>query len=228
MNTDREFRGGPQPYNTLDQRYPHQRQVRELTPEDIKEWNDCMRSGFYKVGVPFAAIMQYINYVRNKGSYSALNSSSILKKVTLFGINCFFGSVFYSPVCYSKLQQSVLAKEKKRQELGADGPFFSKGTTSTFEDATSSQSNLDPKFEGLDKTLSGEKNDTSKPLEMTYEELRRKNRENYFRNKVLPYTNYNSPQREKNLSESSTEKIPEKSYESNFVRKKNKYGDDME
>ncbi|XP_047115554.1 OCIA domain-containing protein 1 [Schistocerca piceifrons] len=204
------------PHGRLDPQFSPQMPYR-LTMEEVRVLRQCNRDSFYQRSLPFATILGGTTYLAVKSGYfKAHPRFGATPKVIVAGLLGYFvGKVSYQSRCAEKLMQlpnsriGEALRQRKRQgnqEILTMDPSFGAGVSlptfgslDTFSDV-GPQHDLDsgyPASEGLDDTyrptLDSPAFEEEMPLpeaqqrSTTYEELRRKNREEYEQKKTKPY-----------------------------------------
>ncbi|KAK6640830.1 hypothetical protein RUM44_012527 [Polyplax serrata] len=245
-----DFQRGEEQIHIIRRNENRNELIRPLTNEEIELWNNCLKTGFFKTGVPFGilsyALGKYITrMVPKKVLVTGTTPKSLLGTFAIFTLNCFIGSIFYAPICYEKLREKFEETQKKMNVAREEKASTLRGTEGLFGSDDSFQSSLDTKADGplgsfshlnLDinssivENISDDINilDEKTPVkgpEMTYEQLRWRNRNNYSRSSY-PISSDSDRITKQSISDTSLNKAPPQDIAP--PRPKNKYGDDME
>ncbi|XP_044271777.1 OCIA domain-containing protein 1 [Tribolium madens] len=203
--------------NRGDEGDPRHRQSYKFSPEEVRVIKECNRESFYQRCLPLGAILGVSTYYGVKTGYLRGNPRfGAFPKVTVSVIvGYFLGKFSYQSKCAEKLMQlpnSQIGEMLRRRRQGTFqeslepgfgpgmslGPFSGISSSDTYTDLGPGSLDLDttrPQYDGLDDAQRPSIDNPIYEEEMppvqkhvtTYDELRKKNREEYQEKRTLSY-----------------------------------------
>uniref|UniRef100_A0A0B7AIE0 OCIA domain-containing protein n=1 Tax=Arion vulgaris TaxID=1028688 RepID=A0A0B7AIE0_9EUPU len=171
-----------------------QHPILALTEEERLIMKECDRDSFYKRALPLSlGAMLATHMMVKSGRWKAHPKFGSLSKVLIFGgVAYFVGKISYLPVCQQKIMDKLpnsnlaaaIRKSKGLQEQDSlTGPWndVTKSAPSVrIKDDYSAPEGLDDRFRPtLDRNVKDSKAPSTEKGSISYEELRRRNRQEY-------------------------------------------------
>lgn len=219
-----------------------------FSPDELRVLQQCNRESFYQRSLPLATILGVGTYYCVKNGYLKPNIKlgAVPKVVTAVILGYFIGKLSYQKKCAEKLmalpnsQLGAMLRNRRnkggfQETISLDIPTFSslptEDTKDVFRDSPHTYTDLDterPYNEGLLDSNRPSLDDSNPfkedelppapPHSTTYEDLRKKNREEYEQRKTKPYRSAPAPEETPAGSRQSTPPLI-------WDAPKNKYGD---
>lgn len=173
---------------------PRQIAIPVLTEEEKQVLKECDRDGFYKRALPLSLGNMLAAHMLVKGGYWNPNPKygSLPKVLVVGSIGYFLGKLSYLPACQQKVLEKIPNSNLAAQIRKAKGLPEPETVAATWEGASAGVSSPRVKddysaLEGLDDrfrpTIDSSVKESEKPSQdkvpLTYEELRRRNRQEY-------------------------------------------------